>query len=174
MGFKLNLGLLTSVNSLFKPNGYDDQGTWGGLGSGLRFSLDDQQENPGTVLLNLKTPHGIFSLPYTTEAESQQTCSRRPSGGPVPDASVRFAGTGFSLADPITFLSEDGVAEITILSKWEGDPAVRFAGTGLRMQDPAGTVEITMSPSNVTVAAGGKTWAFTSDGASWEVAASSP
>jgi hypothetical protein len=173
MGFKLNFGLLKSVNALFKPSGYDAQGMWVGSGSGVTFLLSEQPI-PGEVSLELRTPAGTISFPYTDAVGSQPLDSKKPARSPSPDPGVKFGGTNFSVTHPITFLSADGVAEISILSKWEGGPAVRFAGTGLRMKDPAGALEVSLKPGSLEIVAGGNSWTFTTDSGSWRITSSVP
>jgi len=159
---------LTAVNALFHPSGYDAAGEWSGQGSGLIFS--QSQGEPGTVLLDMKTPYGTFSLPYTcgqkhdTRPAPPATCSNRPAGDP----SVKFGGTNFTLAEPIVFRSADGVAEIAIYPEQVADASVRFAGTGLRLQTPGGPVVITITSEKITLECGetSKTLDF-ADPADW-------
>lgn len=142
---------LAAVNALFHPSGYDAEGNWSGQGSGLVFS--QAQGEPGTVLLDMKTPHGTFSLPYTCEQRYRPrpappaTCPNPPAGDPA----VRFGGTNFAAGEPIVFRSADGVAEISILSDEVADASVRFAGTGLTIQTPGGPVWITITPESITL-----------------------
>lgn len=60
---------------------------------------------PGPPAAPLKTPHGAFSLPYTSEETGESQPGSHPRGPDtvVPHASVRFAGTGFAVAEPIVF-----------------------------------------------------------------------
>jgi hypothetical protein len=145
---------LAAVNALFHPSGYDAAGDWSGQGSGLLFS--QAQGEPGTVLLNMKTPHGTFSLPYTCGQKHgprpapPATCPNPPAGDPA----VRFGGTNFAAGEPIVFHSADGVAQIAIYPEEVADASVRFAGTGLRLQTPAGPVVITITSEDITLQCG--------------------
>ena len=170
MGFKLNFGVVSGLNALLSPSGFDTEGQFTGAGSGLIWSFREQDDS-GDVLLDLMTPAGTISLPYTVGGSPPPEQSFVE---PAPQASVRFAGTGFSVPDPITFLSADGVAEITIYSKWEGDPMVRYAGTGLLMEDPAGPVVLVSKPGSIQILAGGNTWTFTTESGSWQIENSAP
>jgi hypothetical protein len=145
---------LAAVNALFHPSGYDAAGDWSGQGSGLLFS--QAQGEPGTVLLNMKTPHGTFSLPYTCGQKHDPrpappaTCPNPPAGDPA----VRFGGTNFAAGEPIVFHSADGVAQIANYSEEVADASVRFAGTGLILQTPGGPVVITITPGDITLQCG--------------------
>jgi hypothetical protein len=160
---------LAAVNALFHPSGYDAAGEWSGQGSGLVFS--QAQGEPGTVLLDMKTPHGTFSLPYTCEQRYRPrpaphaTCPNPPGGDPA----VRFGGTNFAAGEPIVFSSADGVAQIAIYSEEVADPMVRYSGTGLTIQAPEGpVVVITVTRGSITLQCGqtSKTLDFV-DPAAW-------
>jgi len=145
MGFKLNYGTISAMNSLFRPHGYDREGTWTGEGSGVSFSLSLPESGSETALLNLKTPPGTISLPYWYEVRCPRATGRvRNTAPPVGgDPYMRYSGTNFNynLNEPLTFASSDGVAEISIFSRPDGNPMVRYSGTGNLMQTQAGQVE---------------------------------
>jgi len=159
---------LVAVNALFQPSGYDAAGNWSGQGSGLLFSQD--QGEPGTVLLDMKTPYGTFSLPYTggQKHDPRPAPPATRSNPPAGDPAVRFAGTNFATGEPIVFRSADGVAQIAIHSEAVTDASVRFAGTSLTVQTPGGPVLITITPEDITLQCGetSKTLDF-SDPALW-------
>ena len=132
MGFKLNI---RAINTLFRPSGYEADGTWSGEGSGVRFDLDWSGEDADVAHLHMQTPAGTISLPYT-------------------DPAIRYTGTGYfnyAVEPPLEFVSADGAASISVYSKWEGDPMVRFTGTGLCVTTPGGPVSISVAADRIEV-----------------------
>ena len=147
--FQINHGLIRALNALFEPNGYDGQ-QWTGTGSGISFAVSPQ-EGRKIVCLDLRTPQGTISLPFTYEKD------------PV----VRFSGTGFTCGEPITFLSADGVAEISIHSQPQTNASVRFAGTGLTIHTAAGPVAIDVTPDSISVEGAGLSESWHLSDGSW-------
>jgi hypothetical protein len=132
MGFKLNI---QAINALFRPSGYEADGTWSGQGSGVGFALDWSGNEADIAHLRMRTPAGTISLPYT-------------------DPAIRYAGTGcfnYAVEPPLEFVSADGAARISVYSKWEGDPMVRFTGTGLCVTTPGGPVSISVAADRIEV-----------------------
>jgi len=171
MGFKLNYGIISAMNWLFWPHGYDKEGEWIGEGSGVLFSLSLPEDGSNTALVHMKTPHGTFSLPYWYEVRSPRVRGRvRNAASPVGgDPGMRYSGTNFNfdLREPLTFASSDGVAEVSILSKPEGNPMVRYSGTGNIMRTDAGQVESFIGTEEVWISIGGKEYIWQPSDEGW-------
>jgi len=142
MGFKLNI---RARNALFQPSGYEASGGWSGQGSGVRFALDWSGNEADVARLQMQTPAGTISLPYT-------------------DPGVRYGGGGYFfnyvLEQPVEFVSADGAATISIQSKWEGDPSVRYSGTGNLVNTAGGPVKISITLDRIEVDVAGDRMAW--------------
>ncbi len=175
MGFKLNYGIISAINSLFRPHGYDREGGWTGEGSGVSFSLSLPEGESNAALLNFKTPPGTISLPYWYEVRRPRAAGRVRNAAPPVGGNpyMRYSGTNFSydLKEPLKFASTDGVAQVFIWSKPEGNPMVRYSGTGFTMQSPAGPVECFVGPKEVSINIGEwqYTWTPSSEGGPWKL-----
>jgi len=141
MGFKLNYGVISAINALLKPSGYDESGIWEGYGSGLVFSTDENSSADGGATLSLRMPVGTIAVGLVP-------------GGQGPAGKAQRDLFNYDVEEPLTFTSADGVAQISIWSAGYSNPMVRYSGTGFLMQTPGGQVAISASPTQITLQAG--------------------